>query len=140
VIQLTFAKLLKACYARTWLSGVSIYFTTRLYHLADMAPQVKYAGDPRSQSAIKKYSANDFSPEDIMPDGFGIIALTFGMGGMMLKSKYLALISLVTCLISIANARGTEAEIKQAVSSIMVAVFALFQSYIDLPVPSRKTT
>jgi hypothetical protein len=103
-----------------------------------MAPQLKYAGDPRQQSSIRKYSAHDFSPEDIIPDGFGIFALTFGMAGMMLRNKYLALISLVTCLISISNSRGTEAEIKQVVSTIMVAVFALFQSYIEIPVPSKS--
>jgi hypothetical protein len=101
-----------------------------------MAP--KYAGDPRQQSAIRKYSARDFSPEGALPDGFGIFALTFGMAGMMLKNKYLAWISLVTCLISISNSKGTEAEIKQTVSTIMVAIFALFQSYIDLPRPAVK--
>jgi hypothetical protein len=103
-----------------------------------MAPQPKYAGDPRAQSSIKKYSAEDFSPEDITIDGFGIFALTFGMAAMMLKNKYLAMISLLSCLKSIANSRGTEAETKQTISTVMVVGFALFQCYIDIPVPSRN--
>ena len=105
-----------------------------------MAPQLKYAGDPRSESSIKKYDANHFSPEDIIPDGFGILALTLGMAGMMLKMKYLALASLLLCLVSISSTRATEAEIKQIISTVMVAGFALFQSYIKLPVKPRQTT
>jgi Uncharacterised protein family (UPF0139) len=107
--------------------------------LATMAPNLKYAGDPRESRSIRKYSIYDFSPEEIMPDGFGLFALTFGMAGMMLKIKYLALLSVLLCLISISNSRGTEAEIKQIISSLMVAGFALFQSYIDLPVPNRQS-
>ena len=104
-----------------------------------MAPQLKYAGDPRRPSEKTIYSAELFTPEDFPPDAFILFGLTFGMAAMMMKFKWAALISITCSLVSIANSRGTENDIKQIVSTLCVAGFALFQTYVDLPVNTRPT-
>ena len=98
-----------------------------------MAPQLKYAGDPRRPAEVSKYSPELFTPEDFPPDAFILFGLTFGMAAMMMKMKWAALLSIVCSLVSIANSRGTENDIKQIVSTLCVAGFALFQTYVELP-------
>ncbi len=58
-----------------------------------------------------------------------LLGLMLGMLAMMIRLKWAALGSMLCTLVAISNSRGTEPEIKQAVSTLCVAGFALFQIY-----------
>ena len=102
-----------------------------------MAPlqkyELKYAGDPRRPADVRKFDPAHFSPEDFPPDAFILLSLSCGMAAMMMRFKWASLMSMIFVLISIANTRGREDDIKQIVSTLCVAGFAIFQIYVELP-------
>ena len=107
-----------------------------------MAPalQLRYAGDPRRPEEIKKYDVRNFTPEDYIPDAYILFGLVFGMAALLMKYRWAALLSIACSLVAMANSRGTENEWKQIISTITVAGFALFQTYIEVPVPVSQAT
>mmetsp|Transcript_24491 Transcript_24491/g.48661 ORF Transcript_24491/g.48661 Transcript_24491/m.48661 type:complete len:99 (-) Transcript_24491:51-347(-) len=94
--------------------------------------------DPRRPQAVKPYMKEQIDPDQLPPDFYALLALIFGVIGLMMRQKMYAWLSLFCCLGSIANLKSAEMDVKQIVCSVAFAVMGIFVNYFGKEQQSQK--
>eukprot|EP00246_Nothoceros_aenigmaticus_P000912 TRINITY_DN11162_c0_g1_i1.p1 TRINITY_DN11162_c0_g1~~TRINITY_DN11162_c0_g1_i1.p1 ORF type:complete len:104 (-),score=14.89 TRINITY_DN11162_c0_g1_i1:563-874(-) len=88
------------------------------------------ASDPRLPSAAKPYNPPAVASQDLPPDYSSLIAILFGIAGVMLRHKAASWLALVFCVHSLANMRNAENDLKQIVMAATFALMGLLTNYM----------
>ncbi|KAK4252500.1 hypothetical protein QN277_014493 [Acacia crassicarpa] len=87
------------------------------------------SNDPRQPSAAKPYVPPVVEPQDMPVDYAGIIAVIFGIAGVMFRYKLSSWLALIFCAQSLSNMRNMENDLKQVMMAMMFAIMGLMTSY-----------
>eukprot|EP01090_Pellita_catalonica_P018256 TRINITY_DN5824_c0_g1_i1.p1 TRINITY_DN5824_c0_g1~~TRINITY_DN5824_c0_g1_i1.p1 ORF type:complete len:100 (-),score=14.39 TRINITY_DN5824_c0_g1_i1:96-395(-) len=79
-------------------------------------------GDPRRPKDVRAFTLVPLQQEEAMPDYMSLVSLVFGLMGLMLKYRIFILQSLVCCVISLANMKYADMDLKQIMSSGIVVI------------------
>jgi len=89
--------------------------------------------DPRRIQNVHKVSIvadpKDTNNQDLTPDYMALLSMLCGMAGLLLKIQPISLLSLLFCVVSLANLKSENMEIKAVFSSVSIAVMAIVMSY-----------
>ncbi|XP_004299312.1 PREDICTED: protein Asterix-like [Fragaria vesca subsp. vesca] len=87
------------------------------------------ANDPRQPAAAKRYVQTAVSPEDLPVDYSGLIAVVFGIAGVMFRYKLCSWLAIIFCAQSLANMKSIENDLKQISMAMMFAIMGLVTNY-----------
>eukprot|EP00993_Chasmostoma_nieuportense_P006490 NODE_7121_length_464_cov_7.860534_g6955_i0.p1 GENE.NODE_7121_length_464_cov_7.860534_g6955_i0~~NODE_7121_length_464_cov_7.860534_g6955_i0.p1 ORF type:complete len:115 (-),score=47.45 NODE_7121_length_464_cov_7.860534_g6955_i0:118-426(-) len=76
------------------------------------------------------YQQPTIATEDLPPDFTAIISLVLGILGLMMRYKIASWIALFTCIVTLANMRWSEADMKQVLTCVMFSVLGLVMNYV----------
>jgi len=82
--------------------------------------------DPRRESLANAFKLN--ASEDEL-DYFSLLSLMFGMMGLFLRYRIFVWQALVCCIISFANAKTSDVDLKHILSSFSIAIMGLGMAY-----------
>ncbi|CAM6024182.1 unnamed protein product [Sphagnum balticum] len=86
--------------------------------------------DPRMPSAARPYVPALVDPNDLPPDYSSILAIIFGIAGVMMRQKAASFLSLVFIAQALANMKNVENDLKQIVMALTFAVMGLITNYL----------
>jgi hypothetical protein len=86
--------------------------------------------DPRMPSAARPYVPALVDPNDLPPDYSSILAIIFGIAGVMMRQKAASFLSLVFIAQALANMKNYENDLKQIVMALTFAVMGLITNYL----------
>ena len=84
---------------------------------------------PRDVSKEKKWTPRKIKKDDIPPNYMQLAAVLFSVLGLMLKYKWCSWLGLLTCLSSMINLKQSEFDLKQLITTILMAIIGLFLNY-----------
>jgi len=85
--------------------------------------------DPR-RPATTTFKFKELDAEEKAPDMMSIMAVIFGLMGLLLKYRMFVWQSVVCCMISLANMRTSDIDIKQITSSFSIGIMGLVMAYV----------
>lgn len=88
--------------------------------------------DDARNKANEHENMPDKIAEEKTPDYMIMIAMLFGLAGMMLRMKMMSWFALFFCLSAYFNHRKTEGDLKQLVTTSLFIVMGLFMNYFGL--------
>jgi hypothetical protein len=86
--------------------------------------------DPRMPSAARPYVPALVDPNDLPIDYSSILAIIFGIAGVMMRQKAASFLSLVFIAQALANMKNLENDLKQIVMALTFAVMGLITNYL----------
>ncbi|XP_062027937.1 protein Asterix [Rosa rugosa] len=87
------------------------------------------ANDPRQPAAAKPYVPTALAPEDLPVDYSGLIAVVFGIAGVMFRYKLCSWLAIIFCAQSLVNMKSIENDLKQISMAMMFAIMGLVTNY-----------
>ncbi|XP_050376369.1 protein Asterix [Argentina anserina] len=87
------------------------------------------ANDPRQPAAAKRYVPVALAPEDLPVDFSGLIAVVFGIAGVMFRYKLCSWLAIIFCAQSLVNMKSIENDLKQISMALMFAIMGLVTNY-----------
>eukprot|EP00245_Coleochaete_scutata_P005538 TRINITY_DN19176_c0_g1_i2.p1 TRINITY_DN19176_c0_g1~~TRINITY_DN19176_c0_g1_i2.p1 ORF type:complete len:113 (+),score=24.09 TRINITY_DN19176_c0_g1_i2:104-442(+) len=97
------------------------------------------SADPRMPSAAKPYKAPIINPDDLPPDYSSLLAILFGIVGVMLRHKWGPWVALLFCVQSLGNMKNYEHDLKQIVCAATFAIMGMMTIYFG-PAPPTRTS
>ncbi|KAJ7532394.1 hypothetical protein O6H91_13G002100 [Diphasiastrum complanatum] len=91
--------------------------------------------DPRQPSAARPYVPPTISQQDLPPDYASLVAVLFGVAGLMLRNKLGSWLALIFCIQALANMKNAENDLKQIIMSLTFAMMGMMTIYMG---PSQK--
>ncbi|XP_024393925.1 protein Asterix [Physcomitrium patens] len=90
--------------------------------------------DPRMPTAVKHYVAPLVNPNDLPPDYSSLLAIIFGILGVMMRQKIASWFSLVFIAQSLTLMKNPENDLKQIIMALTFAGMGFFTTYFG-PTP-----
>jgi len=91
--------------------------------------QTMSGGDPR-RAATTRFTLKPPGSQDSSPDIMSIMAIMFGLSGLLLKYRLFVWQAVVCCLMSLANMKTSDIDIKNITSSLSIGVMGLMMAYV----------
>ncbi|EFJ10500.1 hypothetical protein SELMODRAFT_177892 [Selaginella moellendorffii] len=95
--------------------------------------------DPRLPSAARPYVPPVVLPQDLPPDYSSLLAVMFGILGIMLRNKIGSWLALIFCAQSLANMKNLENDLKQVVMALAFVVMGMATNYLSAQRSSATT-
>ncbi|CAI7778908.1 unnamed protein product [Closterium sp. NIES-53] len=95
---------------------------------------VSTSGDPRRPDAVKKYVPPVVNAEDLPIDMASMMAIFFGIAGVMMRQKLACWLALLCAAQALANMKYVEHDLKQIITALSFAVMGIVTNYFA-PVP-----
>ncbi|CAM6120448.1 unnamed protein product [Calypogeia fissa] len=86
--------------------------------------------DPRQPASARPYVPPVIAPQDLPPDYSSLLAIVFGIAGVMMRHKAGSWLALIFCVQSLANMRNAENDLKQVVMAATFAVMGMVTNYM----------
>eukprot|EP01089_Gocevia_fonbrunei_P015395 TRINITY_DN4500_c0_g1_i1.p1 TRINITY_DN4500_c0_g1~~TRINITY_DN4500_c0_g1_i1.p1 ORF type:complete len:103 (+),score=8.52 TRINITY_DN4500_c0_g1_i1:67-375(+) len=86
--------------------------------------------DPRRPNEERVFAILPSTQDEPPTDYMALLSLVLGLMGLMLKYRIFVLQSLVCCVISLANMKYAEMDVKQLLSAMVLVVMGLIMAYV----------
>lgn len=83
----------------------------------------------RDASKERRWTPRKINKDDVPPNYMQLAAVIFSVVGLMLKYRWCSWLGLLTCVSTLLNLKKTEFDLKQLVTTILMAIIGLFLNY-----------